>query len=129
MRAAMEAEAVTFSKRRKGVFKKAEELAVLCDVNVALIVFSVNGKLSTHECLYQRFLKCKSSGNTQVFKGVSSSAPCNTAESEDSIESGLPDGLLLQVCAVDLSTKVKDSSERSDPPWTRVLIQCTRALG
>ncbi|KAI8562797.1 hypothetical protein RHMOL_Rhmol03G0063100 [Rhododendron molle] len=41
----MEAEAMTFSKRRKGVFKKAEELAVLCDVNVALIVFSATGKL------------------------------------------------------------------------------------
>ncbi|XP_074584160.1 MADS-box transcription factor 22-like [Curcuma longa] len=36
---------VTFSKRRRGLFKKAEELAVLCDAEVALIVFSANGKL------------------------------------------------------------------------------------
>lgn len=36
---------VTFSKRRKGLFKKAEELAVLCDVDVALIMFSATGKL------------------------------------------------------------------------------------
>lgn len=36
---------VTFSKRRRGLFKKAEELSVLCDVEVALIIFSATGKL------------------------------------------------------------------------------------
>ncbi|CAI0406020.1 unnamed protein product [Linum tenue] len=36
---------VTFSKRRRGLFKKAEELAVLCDAEVALLVFSATGKL------------------------------------------------------------------------------------
>ncbi|KAJ0980149.1 hypothetical protein J5N97_008404 [Dioscorea zingiberensis] len=36
---------VTFSKRRSGLLKKAYELSVLCDVEVALIVFSNNGKL------------------------------------------------------------------------------------
>ncbi|KAF5739783.1 K-box region and MADS-box transcription factor family protein [Tripterygium wilfordii] len=36
---------VTFSKRRRGLFKKAEELSVLCDAEVALIVFSATGKL------------------------------------------------------------------------------------
>ncbi|XP_057974575.1 MADS-box protein AGL24-like isoform X2 [Malania oleifera] len=36
---------VTFSKRRRGLFKKAEELSVLCDAEVALIIFSSTGKL------------------------------------------------------------------------------------
>ncbi|KAI4325680.1 hypothetical protein MLD38_031058 [Melastoma candidum] len=36
---------VTFSKRRRGLFKKAEELSVLCDADVAIIIFSSNGKL------------------------------------------------------------------------------------
>ncbi|KAI7746203.1 hypothetical protein M8C21_016281 [Ambrosia artemisiifolia] len=36
---------VTFSKRRRGLFKKAQELSTLCDVDVALIVFSATGKL------------------------------------------------------------------------------------
>ncbi|KAL7585292.1 hypothetical protein Lser_V15G44557 [Lactuca serriola] len=36
---------VTFSKRRRGLLKKAQELAVLCDADVALIVFSATGKL------------------------------------------------------------------------------------
>ncbi|XP_054777966.1 MADS-box protein JOINTLESS-like isoform X2 [Prosopis cineraria] len=36
---------VTFSKRRRGLFKKAHELATLCDAEIALIVFSATGKL------------------------------------------------------------------------------------
>lgn len=36
---------VTFSKRRRGLFKKAEELAILCDAEVGLIIFSATGKL------------------------------------------------------------------------------------
>ncbi|XP_021714000.1 MADS-box protein JOINTLESS-like [Chenopodium quinoa] len=36
---------VTFSKRRRGLFKKAEELSILCDADVALILFSATGKL------------------------------------------------------------------------------------
>lgn len=39
---------VTFSKRRRGLFKKAEELSVLCDADVGLIVFSSTGKLSEY---------------------------------------------------------------------------------
>ncbi|XP_061350062.1 MADS-box protein AGL24-like isoform X1 [Gastrolobium bilobum] len=36
---------VTFSKRRRGIFKKAEELSVLCDAEVGLVIFSATGKL------------------------------------------------------------------------------------
>ncbi|KAL1540130.1 Agamous-like MADS-box protein mads3 [Salvia divinorum] len=36
---------VTFSKRRNGLLKKAYELSVLCDAEVALIIFSSKGKL------------------------------------------------------------------------------------
>ncbi|CAF2348052.1 BnaA10g29830D [Brassica napus] len=36
---------VTFSKRRAGLLKKAHELSVLCDSEVAVIVFSKSGKL------------------------------------------------------------------------------------
>ncbi|KAF5744337.1 MIKC mads-box transcription factor SOC1 isoform 1 [Tripterygium wilfordii] len=36
---------VTFSKRRNGLLKKAFELSVLCDAEVAVIVFSPRGKL------------------------------------------------------------------------------------
>ncbi|KAL4561972.1 hypothetical protein LXL04_034158 [Taraxacum kok-saghyz] len=36
---------VTFSKRRAGLLKKAHELSVLCDAEVAIIVFSNTGRL------------------------------------------------------------------------------------
>lgn len=36
---------VTFSKRRRGLFKKAEELSILCDAEVALVLFSHAGRL------------------------------------------------------------------------------------
>ncbi|KAI9105134.1 hypothetical protein K1719_022850 [Acacia pycnantha] len=36
---------VTFSKRRVGLTKKAHEISVLCDAEVALIVFNLKGKL------------------------------------------------------------------------------------
>lgn len=45
---------VTFSKRRSGLLKKATEISVLCDAEVALIIFSAKGKLSefsTDSCM------------------------------------------------------------------------------
>lgn len=56
---------VTFSKRRRGLFKKAEELSVLCDADVAVILFSSNDKLfhysssSMDEVLERRSLHSK----------------------------------------------------------------------
>lgn len=58
---------VTFSKRRIGLKKKASELSILCDAEVALIVFSNRGKLyefasSSVEKILQRYRKCSISG-------------------------------------------------------------------
>ncbi|CAK9155591.1 unnamed protein product [Ilex paraguariensis] len=36
---------VTFSKRRAGLLKKAKELAILCDAEVGVMIFSSTGKL------------------------------------------------------------------------------------
>ncbi|XAR62295.1 hypothetical protein NMG60_11017008 [Bertholletia excelsa] len=36
---------VTFSKRRNGLIKKAYELSVLCDIDIALIMFSPSQRL------------------------------------------------------------------------------------
>jgi len=35
---------VTFSKRRSGLFKKANEISTLCAAEVAIVVFSPGGK-------------------------------------------------------------------------------------
>ena len=45
---------VTFAKRRNGLLKKAYELSVLCDAEVALIIFSNRGKLYEF-CSGQRY--------------------------------------------------------------------------
>lgn len=39
---------VTYSKRRNGLFKKANELTVLCDAKVSIIMFSSSGKLQEY---------------------------------------------------------------------------------
>lgn len=46
---------VTFCKRRNGLLKKAYELSVLCDAEVALIVFSSRGRL--YEYSNNRYIK------------------------------------------------------------------------
>ncbi|KAK4765981.1 hypothetical protein SAY87_007623 [Trapa incisa] len=64
---------VTFAKRRNGLLKKAYELSVLCDAEVALIVFSNRGKLyefcSSSNMLktLERYQKC-SYGSVEVNK-------------------------------------------------------------
>ncbi|KAF4376578.1 hypothetical protein F8388_025449 [Cannabis sativa] len=37
--------AVTYAKRKAGIFKKAKEIAILCDVKVSLIIVSGSGKM------------------------------------------------------------------------------------
>nr|QZZ92772.1 AGL9 [Larix kaempferi] len=55
---------VTFSKRKAGIFKKAHELSVLCDAEVAVLIFSNTGRLyefASSRCMertIQRYEKC-----------------------------------------------------------------------
>ncbi|XVF15133.1 hypothetical protein REPUB_Repub09cG0123100 [Reevesia pubescens] len=37
---------VTFSKRRSSLFRKANEISVFCDIDVALVAFSPSGRIS-----------------------------------------------------------------------------------
>ncbi|KAI3416886.1 uncharacterized protein J3R85_014997 [Psidium guajava] len=76
---------VTFSKRRAGLLKKAHEISVLCDAEVALIVFSAKGKLfeySTDSCMerilerYERY----SSAERQVLASETESTVSWTLE-------------------------------------------------
>jgi len=47
---------VTLTKRKRGLFKKARELAILCDASVGLVVFSGSGKLSEYSSSKYVFL-------------------------------------------------------------------------
>ncbi|XP_022728026.1 agamous-like MADS-box protein AGL11 isoform X1 [Durio zibethinus] len=63
---------VTFCKRRNGLLKKAYELSILCDAEVALIVFSSRGRLYEYSnnnirSTIERYKKaCSDSSNTNT---------------------------------------------------------------
>jgi len=56
---------VTFAKRRNGLLKKAYELSVLCDAEVALIIFSNRGKLYEF-CSGQRYTHARATTNAHI---------------------------------------------------------------
>uniref|UniRef100_A0ACD6AHT2 Uncharacterized protein n=1 Tax=Avena sativa TaxID=4498 RepID=A0ACD6AHT2_AVESA len=61
---------VRFSKRRSGLFKKAFELSVLCDAEVALVVFSPAGRLyefvSSNSSVEEIFGRCHGLPDTVI---------------------------------------------------------------
>nr|ABD77426.1 MADS-box protein 9 [Petunia x hybrida] len=62
---------VTFSKRRAGLLKKANELSVLCDAEVAVIIFSSTGKLfefssTSMKQTLSRYNRCLASTETSA---------------------------------------------------------------
>ncbi|XP_059311652.1 agamous-like MADS-box protein AGL15 isoform X2 [Lycium ferocissimum] len=62
---------VTFSKRRAGLLKKASELSVLCDSEVAVIIFSSTGKLfefssTSMKQTLSRYQRCVASTETSA---------------------------------------------------------------
>ncbi|KAF3785797.1 MADS-box transcription factor 29 [Nymphaea thermarum] len=61
---------VTFSKRRGGLLKKAHELAVLCDAQIGLIIFSSSGKMfeycSPHSSMRQIIDRFKKASGTRI---------------------------------------------------------------
>ncbi|XP_051227856.1 MADS-box transcription factor 51 [Lolium perenne] len=83
---------VRFSKRRSGLFKKAFELSLLCDAEVALLVFSPAGKLyeyssSSIEDTYDRYQQFSGAGRN-LNEGDAGS---NNNEDPSSIQSRLRD--------------------------------------
>eukprot|EP00268_Persea_americana_P019628 TRINITY_DN20092_c0_g1_i2.p1 TRINITY_DN20092_c0_g1~~TRINITY_DN20092_c0_g1_i2.p1 ORF type:complete len:146 (+),score=31.12 TRINITY_DN20092_c0_g1_i2:93-530(+) len=63
---------VTFAKRRNGLLKKAYELSILCDAEVAVIIFSARGKLyefgssSSLPKILERYQQCSASGAVEA---------------------------------------------------------------
>ncbi|CAN7024417.1 unnamed protein product [Brassica oleracea var. botrytis] len=70
---------VTFSKRRSGLLKKAHEISVLCDAEVALVVFSSKDKLfeystdSSMERILERYDRYLYSDKQLVGRDISQS--------------------------------------------------------
>ncbi|KAF8037461.1 hypothetical protein BT93_B0378 [Corymbia citriodora subsp. variegata] len=81
---------VTFAKRRNGLLKKAYELSVLCDAEVALIIFSSRGKLFEY-CSSSSMMK-----TLEKYRNCSYGAQLNTSRSMDETQSSYQEYLRLK---------------------------------
>ncbi|KAJ3708563.1 hypothetical protein LUZ61_012268 [Rhynchospora tenuis] len=89
---------VRFSKRKSGLFKKAFELAVLCDAEVALLVFSPAGRLfeySSCSCIgktmkrYEQFACCQQEATDEFSKADTTKIKNDEENCSDSLKSVL----------------------------------------
>ncbi|XP_039851328.1 MADS-box transcription factor 25-like [Panicum virgatum] len=67
---------VTFSKRRSGLMKKARELAILCDADVGLVVFSCTDRLyefssSSMKTIIERYQEAREENNCRFLNPIS----------------------------------------------------------
>ncbi|CAK8560928.1 unnamed protein product [Lathyrus sativus] len=117
---------VTFSKRRNGLMKKAFELSVLCDAQVALIVFSPRGRLyefassSTLETI-ERYCNHSRNNNTST----TSESVENTQHLKEEAENMMKKIELLETskrkllgeglgsCSIDELERIEQQLERS----------------
>ncbi|KAE9587160.1 putative transcription factor MADS-type1 family [Lupinus albus] len=73
---------VTFSKRRNGLIKKAYELSILCDIDIALIMFSPSGRLNHFsgrrriEDVFTRFINLPDQERDKYVLNMQFSMPC-----------------------------------------------------
>ncbi|KAH6824883.1 hypothetical protein C2S53_013876, partial [Perilla frutescens var. hirtella] len=88
---------MSFTKRRNGLLKKAKELAVLCDVDVAAIVISGRGKLYRY-CSNNNFtgILQRYQSHVEIGEGASKGV-CGTQEQCPKYADALSNRELLQI--------------------------------
>ncbi|GKV17656.1 hypothetical protein SLEP1_g28128 [Rubroshorea leprosula] len=105
---------VTFSKRRSGLIKKARELSILCDVDIAVVIFSSRGKsyeFSSTNSLGSTFERYWSHNGRESAKG-SKPAFISCAELLNMVESQLEQPNIGQLSMTDL-TKLENQLSMS----------------
>ncbi|KNA15436.1 hypothetical protein SOVF_098330 isoform A [Spinacia oleracea] len=84
---------VTFSKRRSGLIKKARELSILCDVDVAVLVFSHRGRL------YEFVSGASSSSSlSQILRRYQDSTDGKASNVDDETEDSPSTCIQVQTC-------------------------------
>lgn len=105
---------VTFSKRRNGLLKKARELAVLCDVEVGVVIYSSRGKLY-HYCSTNRLSEILQPFHSRVDAEPSASAKvCDTKENYSNYAGFLTCRELLQLVERGLEEQYVDKFSVTD---------------
>lgn len=103
---------VTFSKRRKGLFKKAAELSVLCGAQIGIITFSRRGRIFTFgnvDTLVENYLRKApvtlrshpgggDEGEDKWWEKAVESVPEEEMEEYMTALSGLRDNLWTRIC-------------------------------
>ncbi|XP_050871334.1 agamous-like MADS-box protein AGL19 isoform X2 [Lathyrus oleraceus] len=114
---------VTFSKRRNGLLKKAFELSVLCDAEVALIVFSATGKLhefsssSVNKTVerYQRRVKDLALSTKEIQENTQMECDINTTKKLEQLELYKRKllGYELDTCGIEELQRIENQLEYS----------------
>ncbi|CAL1401202.1 unnamed protein product [Linum trigynum] len=114
---------VTFSKRRNGLLKKAFELSVLCDAEVALIIFSPRGKLYEFSSAsliktierYEKKQKDNEAGSKGFEDNTQNDDSFSMAKKIEQLEVSKRKlmGECLETCSVDELRKLECQLERS----------------
>lgn len=113
---------VRFSKRRSGLFKKAFELALLCDAEVALLVFSPAGKLyeyssSSIEGTYDRY---------QTFAGAGRNVNGGDASSNNDGDPSNIQSRLEEIASWSLQNNADDSDANKLEKLEKLLTDALR---
>ncbi|CAL0298961.1 unnamed protein product [Lupinus luteus] len=108
---------VTFTKRRNGLFKKANELCTLCDAQVALIVFSPGNKLFSFgepsvDAVIRRYLMRDQPQNLENMHFLEANRNANIQELNDKI-SRINEALEAEKkCSEELARQRKEAQEQ-----------------
>ncbi|KAG5627578.1 hypothetical protein H5410_012796 [Solanum commersonii] len=112
---------VTFSKRRVGLLKKAGELSVLCDSEVAVIIFSSTGKLfefssTSMKQTLSRYNRCVASTDNSAVEKKSEEVFCLLSPSAQRMNcEQFCSTLKLFPTAVDTRYYVNSSQDNEQP--------------
>ncbi|XP_039160754.1 MADS-box protein AGL42-like isoform X4 [Eucalyptus grandis] len=117
---------VTFSKRRTGLLKKAYELSVLCDAEVAVIIFSQKGRLyefsSNSEIRKTIDRYCRSTNDAAIYQACMEQYILRLKQETTDMERKIEllevslrklSGQCLGSCSMDEIQEIGDQLERS----------------
>lgn len=108
---------VTFLKRKHGLMKKAYELSVLCDCEIALIIFNNNGKLVQYASTDIDKILMKYTEYNEPHESKSNQDFINSADQNDSVK-GDDDALSGATEESNMMTMNSTSSKKTMPTVT-----------
>lgn len=112
---------VTFTKRKFGLMKKAYELSVLCDCEIALIIFTTNNKLyqyasSDMDKVLLKYTEYNDNVVSQTNKDIVEQLSKKENKGGDNMDDNDDDSITL-------TPSTEESYKRIDQEYARVMSQ------